>query len=952
MEPCGVSTAEDGDHLEAWLREHLPENVLMPLFHGTKKPMACHKATPASGGVSPWTWDAWDSKRAALVARCKTWDLAILSRTLFVIDADSQEAASYLQETYPYLDGCCSATTRKGMHFYFTRTSQCDALNIFDRVKAMKAPDGTLLPIDIKTLCATGTGAIIAVAPSTGKSWIHAPWDVAPIPLPEDLAADIASATTRHPKSESPGVARVHPPTSRLGGLHKWMLGALHDSGFDGVDIGEAREAGFYFTVPSGSSCLCCDNVHDSNRSYAIFTGCSLYVKSFSDRCRPLIIPVPAFTPFFDWESHVDERLWGPPRSVEMRYLDDLDLRSSTIACFSGCGSGKSRTLIRAMHAGAAQLGLKIEDLRVLLISTRVAFADSRGADLAHLGFQHYKTTTSELPDCTKLVCEMESLYKLRYDLPDYHMVWLDEGESIAANLSNATTMERTICECQWIFEALFRTARWVLWMDAVPTMRGLTCLQGLMRCGGRTGHIVNNTFPCQRGRRMCEVQKAEEWEELLLEKLDRGERVEVVMASKGEADRLVAKLPEGSYLYYHSKASVEAMRTLKDVNTHWSTVRAVVFTATVLNGIDYEGENFDCAMVFGSGGRGPTARDLFQMHMRVRKLRSGSVFYHFPHSGGCAPLLTPANIERNLVAQHFLGLQLRGVDVDIEDLVEASEWLRQTHILNVWETNLSRATCKEMFVRLMASAGYTSADADEEEWEAPLEVDAVATCTVAQAPCPKYEEIRRITELRAAAIKRKINKATASTADKCEYERFKFDTACRGGSPESRAAVFEACQADAAVRDKFHHILWEMRRPEASMMADDYASARVKDVTRLRALSLKAVHDMCESTGLPTSFAAGAVVQSATLAANLGAVIAARDAYFASIHERVQESRKRKCRADTAEQGAVARAKNAMNLVLRRWSGMELVRDGKHSQSFCLKAAAAVVPLIVEVLN
>ena len=255
-------------------------------------------------------------------------------------------------------------------------------------------------------------------------------------------------------------------------------------------------------------------------------------------------------------------------------------------------------------------------------------FPDSLAADFGALGFHHYKSTTVDLPNYKKLVCEMESLYKLRYDVPVYDMVWADEGESIAANFSNDTTMLRSISGCQWVFEELFRTAKCILWMDAVPTVRGLACLQGLMAVGNRTGAILDNSYPCQRGRRMYEVERAAAWEELLLKKMEGGERVEVVMASKAEADRLVTKLPEASYLFYHSKASVKAMRTLKDVNKHWSEVRVVLFTATVLNGIDYEGDNFDCAMVFGSGGRGPTARDLFQMHMRVRRLRHGDVFY------------------------------------------------------------------------------------------------------------------------------------------------------------------------------------------------------------------------------------------------------------------------------------------------------------------------------------
>ena len=512
MENCDIRKSID--EFEAWLQAYAPGNVVMPLYKGTKHPMARHKASEESNGVSPWTWDSWAAKRRSLDASGKAWDMAVLSRTLFVIDADSQDAVEYLLTTYPELRDSCSATTRKGMHFYFLRTQQCDDLHIFDRVRAMRRGTdsgehraGEPLAIDIKTVCSNGTGAIIACAPSTGKAWRHAPWDVPPVPLPEDLAVEIASTTPRGAAAVTPRTlgTQVSGTTPKLGGLHKWLLRLLQTSGFEAVDVRGVQSSGFNFRC--SGECRCCGNVHESNCSYAIYTGLSLYVKSYSKRCRPVILPVPAFAPFLDWENHVDEALWpGGVIGVDQRFLTDLNLDSSTIACFSGCGSGKSRALVRAMHNAAERLGKPAADLRILLVSTRVAFADSRAADLAHLGFHHYKTTSVELPDCGKLVCEMESLYKLRYGLPDYDMLWLDEGESIAANLSNQTTMERTICDCQWILEELFRTSRWILWMDAVPTVRGLTCLQELMRLTGRVGHIVNNAFKAQQGRRMHEV--------------------------------------------------------------------------------------------------------------------------------------------------------------------------------------------------------------------------------------------------------------------------------------------------------------------------------------------------------------------------------------------------------------------------------------------------------------
>ena len=160
----------------------------------------------------------------------------------------------------------------------------------------------------------------------------------------------------------------------------------------------------------------------------------------------------------------------------------------------------------------------------------------------------------------------------------------------------------------------------------------------------------------------------------------------------------------------------------------------------------------------------------------------------------------------------------------------------------------------------------------------------------------------------------------------------------------------------DSALRDKFHNILLEMRRDEAHLMREDYSTANVKEITRLRALSLKAVRDLCEAVSLPCSFLEGSSVQDARLEESLPAIVAARDAYFASIHEQVRDRCKRK-RQGSEEQGKLARAKNAINLVLRRWSGMELARNGgARSRCFVLRqsqtTSEGMISSVVEVLT
>lgn len=158
------------DKLESYLTNKYPECVLIPARD--KNPMYSHKGVSADVLWAKWgiAKDMKDTPAYGILLR----------NGLFVIDIDNAMVAREWEERFPVLLTIPRERTRKGMHYYFERTEDCDAARIYD---------GNLVPnqVDIKTVCSTGTGGLLIVAPSPNKTWVQPLYTSDPPPVPHDL---------------------------------------------------------------------------------------------------------------------------------------------------------------------------------------------------------------------------------------------------------------------------------------------------------------------------------------------------------------------------------------------------------------------------------------------------------------------------------------------------------------------------------------------------------------------------------------------------------------------------------------------------------------------------------------------------------------------------------------------------------------------------------------------
>jgi P4 family phage/plasmid primase-like protien len=186
--------------IEWFLKTHYPDCVLMPTQNNSlsyqgngktegKNPLLKHKDVPTNV-----LWDKWTEYKHM----CAKGLLIILRKDLIVIDVDDKEVASELETQFPIIKTTAIQQTSSGFHYFFQRSPLCEHYKIYDKARCLSkfnpnTEKDETLPIDIKTVCSTGTGGVISIFPSPRKKWIRPLYTYPPIAIPDELVEYIVS---------------------------------------------------------------------------------------------------------------------------------------------------------------------------------------------------------------------------------------------------------------------------------------------------------------------------------------------------------------------------------------------------------------------------------------------------------------------------------------------------------------------------------------------------------------------------------------------------------------------------------------------------------------------------------------------------------------------------------------------------------------------------------------
>jgi hypothetical protein len=245
--------------LQAWIRAEAPTCALIATLPeaGSKRPLTAHKSLDGER-----LWAKWDASERQRVTHGGCDVLLLIRGDLIVLDCDDDDVAIALIEAYPVIEQTCAVATRRGRHFVFRRTPACDASPdgpVYDGAK-LEFPAGSgQIKIDVKTVASTGTGGVLSVCPSAGKSWVRAPWDTAPLPLPDELLdfihkhrRDAGHSRTKSRTSVAPATPSITEDTTNDDDVHSSVASTRESSSADASTTGfgvltRAKTAAFAF---------------------------------------------------------------------------------------------------------------------------------------------------------------------------------------------------------------------------------------------------------------------------------------------------------------------------------------------------------------------------------------------------------------------------------------------------------------------------------------------------------------------------------------------------------------------------------------------------------------------------------------------------------------------------------------------------------------------------------
>ena len=529
------------------------------------------------------------------------------------------------------------------------------------------------------------------------------------------------------------------------------------------------------------------------------------------------------------------------------------------------------------------------------------------------------------------LVVQMESAYKVQGPAPN--LIVIDECESDLAQFSSPT-MKR-LRDCSEVFWDYLKAADKVLLMDAFISDKTLTMLRHAFQGTHKRLSYRRNLWKAE-GRQAYQIEGTSSaalkklTTEAILAKLGAGEKV-VLFTTNNEfgmatAKTIQEKLPDKQVLIYN-KFTDDLMKDkhFDSVDKYWVTADIVIHSPVLLAGVSFNiPDYFDCLFVFAYN-ESSSVRDIFQATGRVRKYKSQTMYYALDTFGPRKFYLSttysavenrvdeyrelfkkyikPADKKLDSLPGDHISIEGRlskAIDNDqgraeddkeIGDLVmmlrmkrkteKLPAWLKDIHIRNTWEQNLTHnpVSFQTVFEDFLAISGWEQAGTLTKDnvldWvnivregagEAPKKARKV------QKVVRDYESIAVLDKEGATRIERKRNRGQASNVEKMQLERYWFDhkVVCDSEAPlDLRKRVFDVL--DNLEKKRLLYNLWAEARLDPAEAADESAEHNpyVELMDKTPAI-LAAMKRLCTILGLENSHDAARTIHEDVLKKNL----------------------------------------------------------------------------------
>lgn len=262
---------------------------------------------------------------------------------------------------------------------------------------------------------------------------------------------------------------------------------------------------------------------------------------------------------------------------------------------------------------------------RILFICPRQAFSYEISNQFSLTNY--LDVTEKDYDRCDRLAIQLESLHKL--NRTDFDIVVLDESESILKQFSSKTMRGKHLSTFNKL-EAIVNNSKQIIFADAFITDRTMKFANSFESV---IGYIENISLPVQRQAIQIHV---DDFVEIIINSLKKKERIYVACGTMKmvkeiettiKSEMTLLNILDNEMIFYHSDTSDDVDSTLKNVVSNWKTKKLVCTSPKITVGISFDvPDYFD--KVFAFGYSSSTVRDQHQTIMRVRHVKTNTVYF------------------------------------------------------------------------------------------------------------------------------------------------------------------------------------------------------------------------------------------------------------------------------------------------------------------------------------
>ena len=460
----------------------------------------------------------------------------------------------------------------------------------------------------------------------------------------------------------------------------------------------------------------------------------------------------------------------------------------------------------------------------------------------------------------------------------------------------------------------MVKASKLCVWSDAFLADRSLVVCREMDPEGGMV-FIENRWVP--EGRKAYSLGAYQDGKRAFRKAAGhlRGECNVVVSASKELAKEVAEVLePSGPTMLICSETGDDVKKRLEDVNSFLEPYRHFVYTSALTVGVSYDRKDHYDNLLMYTSACSNHVRDSMQAGMRVRHIKSGTLFYAtYPRYYGherfdvCSRGRLRAMIEGR---EAWLGSRDDQMFGRREQL---QQWQRSLWVFSTQENNVSAFLHAELVEEYLRLCGYELMGRRETSLLSEVEAHNNAL---------DLQEIPAIDKARFDELGELIQRGAASTAEKVGWLKgnFMFNIVRDPDSVDSEVlqGMFETyAKKQMAIQSRLNN-----RRMESQPESTDQLLSIFQDNT---AQKLEAIRNICDMLQIRGSWEVGAQIERSILSSSCSKVLAMRNELKEVFDLRLRETK----RKDTLKRGL-----ELLNEIWSRWGYTAIKLDGPRKRA------------------